>query len=231
MGGTRKHILRSYPLAMNRTTSLALCTLLIATASVLASGEEGWVEQDWDETASNAPSDVTLVQEAVARSTGNIRNPTIVSCKCVDKFKRCTDAWCNSNCNHKGAQHCPKGFCKCGPVNPPPCNILTQDCPDQPNGSETDKSADSSRRRRRKKSDSSDESDDETPTAPASAPAPVPAPAPAVVPAPAPAPAVVPAPAPAPAPAPNGPTIPDGGDEDEEGIEDGPWEEEEQARE
>merc|ERR1711934_1318689 len=216
MGGTRKHILRSYPLAMNRTTSLALCTLLIATASVLASGEEGWVEQDWDETASNAPSDVTLVQEAVARSTGNIRNPTIVSCKCVDRFKRCTDAWCNSNCNHKGAQHCPKGFCKCGPVNPPPCNILTQDCPDQPNGSETDKSDDSSRRRRRKKSgDSSDESDDETPTAPASAPAP----------------AVVPAPPPAPAPAPNGPTIPDGGDEDEEGIEDGPWEEEEQARE
>merc|ERR1711934_669949 len=218
MGGTRKHILRSYPLAMNRTTSLALCTLLIATASVLASGEEGWVEQDWDETASNAPSDVTLVQEAVARSTGNIRNPTIVSCKCVDRFKRCTDAWCNSNCNHKGAQHCPKGFCKCGPVNPPPCNILTQDCPDQPNGSETDKSDDSSRRRRRKKSgDSSDESDDETPTAPASAPAP--------------APAVVPAPATAVVPAPNGPTIPDGGDEDEEGIEDGPWEGEEQVRE
>jgi len=48
-------------------------------------------------------------------------------CKCIDPHKRCTDSWCNINCNHVGSAHCPAAFCKCEasagpPPEPPPAN-------------------------------------------------------------------------------------------------------------
>merc|ERR1712072_1590453 len=32
--------------------------------------------------------------------------------KCIDKYHRCTDTWCNDNCNHAGAAFCPASYCR-----------------------------------------------------------------------------------------------------------------------
>ena len=42
------------------------------------------------------------------------------SCKCVDKYHRCNDNWCNVNCNIVG-HFCPPSYCRCvATPNPPP---------------------------------------------------------------------------------------------------------------
>ena len=67
-------------------------------------------------------------------------------CKCVDKYKRCTDNWCNINCNHIGAKFCPPAYCRCAPTPTPPPPPTPFDpnhpslmCVKVPNGTHYDK--------------------------------------------------------------------------------------------
>merc|ERR1719387_3398953 len=51
--------------------------------------------------------------------------------KCVDRWKRCTDFWCNANCNHK-PRFCPPSYCRgiAAPVPPPaPKPAVIEKCP------------------------------------------------------------------------------------------------------
>jgi len=46
--------------------------------------------------------------------------------KCIDRWKRCTDFWCDANCNHV-PKYCPASYCRGSPVptpapRPPPPN-------------------------------------------------------------------------------------------------------------
>jgi hypothetical protein len=40
--------------------------------------------------------------------------------KCIDKYGRCTDNWCDINCNHVGAAFCPKSYCRAIATGEPP---------------------------------------------------------------------------------------------------------------
>jgi hypothetical protein len=40
--------------------------------------------------------------------------------KCIDKYHRCTDTWCNDNCNHAGAAFCPASYCRKIATGSPP---------------------------------------------------------------------------------------------------------------
>jgi len=51
--------------------------------------------------------------------------------KCIDKWKRCTDTWCNNNCNHN-PRYCPPSYCRgvAAPVPPPaPKPAVIEKCP------------------------------------------------------------------------------------------------------
>jgi len=37
---------------------------------------------------------------------------------CIDRWRRCTDAWCTVNCNHNPS-YCPRSFCRAAAVAPP----------------------------------------------------------------------------------------------------------------
>lgn len=59
---------------------------------------------------------VALTLLTAARATledGSEANAAVV-CEAIDV--RVTDAWCNSNCNHAGAQFCPPTYCRCQQV-------------------------------------------------------------------------------------------------------------------
>merc|ERR1712086_1241594 len=79
---------------------LAFALVLVGATLLLLETAPG--NDAWEETTVTAPSAAgeTLVERK--------------SCKCIDKFKRCTDTWCNNNCNHPGAQYYPRSFCCCG---------------------------------------------------------------------------------------------------------------------
>merc|ERR1711998_214520 len=40
--------------------------------------------------------------------------------KCIDKYGRCTDNWCDINCNHVGAAFCPASYCRAIAFGEPP---------------------------------------------------------------------------------------------------------------
>jgi len=43
---------------------------------------------------------------------------------CIDKWKRCTNFWCDANCNHV-PKYCPKSFCRVKPSAPAPAPVQT----------------------------------------------------------------------------------------------------------
>ena len=80
-------------------------------------------------------SSVCLALSAMALVAEGVRvddemNSTVLAnkqCKCTDPYKRCTDWWCNINCNHVGSAYCPAAFCTCQasatpPPEPPPAD-------------------------------------------------------------------------------------------------------------
>ena len=69
---------------------------------------------------------------AAARVRTDLDNDSEGSYKCIDRWKRCTDAWCNTNCNHK-PRFCPPSYCRgiAAPVPPPaPKPAVIEKCPD-----------------------------------------------------------------------------------------------------
>lgn len=89
--------------------------MLIVALAALAVANAGSVDlkvQDKKITIATTVQDVEdSFLEAVA--AGGLK------CTCVDKFKRCTDAWCNMNCGHP-KRFCPKSYCRCIPSATPP---------------------------------------------------------------------------------------------------------------
>jgi len=92
---------------MKLSIIVALAALAVANA-----GSVDLKAQDKEiATATTAQDAEDSFLEAAA--TGGLK------CTCVDKFKRCTDAWCNMNCGHT-KKFCPKSYCRCIPSATPP---------------------------------------------------------------------------------------------------------------
>merc|ERR1711865_1192572 len=84
-------------MGIRRIVKMNLAFALVLVGATLLLLEAAPANDAWEETTFE-----TLVERK--------------SCKCIDKFKRCTDTWCNNNCNHPGSQYCPPSFCSCSPA-------------------------------------------------------------------------------------------------------------------